>query len=118
MYVPNRLRSIAASLRQVAINQGKIALGFVIGGIATIAISAALADINNGSSTLGNTSSVLLSQETSKIADNLKQDAEVFDTSKAATSLALFVQSFGERPDANVQRKQRDRRPPVVQCNW
>lgn len=49
---------------------------------------------------------------------HLKQDAEVFDTSKAATSLALFVQSFGERPDANVQRKQRDRRPPVVQCNW
>ena len=33
-------------------------------------------------------------------------------------SLGLFVQAFGERPDANVQRKQRDRRPPVVQCNW
>ena len=48
----------------------------------------------------------------------LKQDAEVFDPNKAAASLALFVQAFGERPDANVQRKQRDRRPPVVQCNW
>ena len=76
MYVPNRLRPIAASLRQFAINQGKIALGFAIGGIATIAISTAVASINGSSSTLGNTSSVLLSQEESKIADNLKQDAE------------------------------------------
>ena len=83
MHMPNRLRPIAASLRQLAINQGKIALGFVIGGIATIAISAAVADINNGSSTLGNTSSILLSQETSKIADNLKQDAE--DCAKGTT---------------------------------
>lgn len=48
----------------------------------------------------------------------LKQDAEVFDPNKAAQSLALFVQAFGERPDANVQRKHRDRRPPVVQINW
>ncbi len=48
----------------------------------------------------------------------LKQDAETFDRSKAAQSLALFVASFGERPDANVQRKQRDRRPPVVACSW
>ena len=29
-----------------------------------------------------------------------------------------LVQAFGERPDANVQRKHRDRRPPVVQINW
>ena len=48
----------------------------------------------------------------------LKQDADTFDPNKAAQSLALFVQAFGERPDANVQRKQRDRRPPVVQINW
>lgn len=48
----------------------------------------------------------------------LKQDADTFDPSKAAQSLALFVQAFGERPDANVQRKHRDRRPPVVQINW
>lgn len=48
----------------------------------------------------------------------LKQDADTFDPAKAATSLALFVQAFGERPDANVQRKQRDRRPPIVHCNW
>lgn len=48
----------------------------------------------------------------------LKQDADTFDPSKAAVSLALFVQAFGERPDANVQRKQRDRRPPIVAINW
>lgn len=48
----------------------------------------------------------------------LQQDAEVFDPSKAATSLALFVQAFGERPDANVQRKQRDKRPPVVRMRF
>ncbi|MFN7152938.1 MAG: DUF6682 family protein [Acidovorax sp.] len=48
----------------------------------------------------------------------LKQDADTFDPNKAAVSLALFVQAFGERPDANVQRKQRDRRPPVVRCSW
>ena len=48
----------------------------------------------------------------------LKQDADTFDPNKAATSLGLFVQTFGERPDANVQRKHCDRRPPVVQINW
>ena len=48
----------------------------------------------------------------------LKQDADIFDPNKAATSLALFVQAFGERPDANVQRKRRDKRPPVVRVNW
>lgn len=48
----------------------------------------------------------------------LKQDAEVFDPNKAAVSLGLFVQAFGERPDANVQRKQRDNQPPVVRSNW
>ncbi len=48
----------------------------------------------------------------------LKQDADTFDPSKAATSLALFVQAFGERPDANVQRKRRDKRPPLVRSNW
>ena len=44
----------------------------------------------------------------------LQQDADAFDPGKAAASLALFEQAFGERPDANVQRKHRDKRPPVV----
>lgn len=48
----------------------------------------------------------------------LKQDADTFDPNKAATSLALFDQAFGQRIDANVQRKHRDRRPPVVRMRW
>lgn len=48
----------------------------------------------------------------------LIQDADTFDPARAATSLALFVQAFGERRDANVQRKQRDRRPRVVRMHW
>lgn len=48
----------------------------------------------------------------------LKQDADAFDPAKASASLGLFEQAFGERPDANVQRKHRDRRPPIVQSNW
>lgn len=48
----------------------------------------------------------------------LKQDVETMDKSRAAEFEALFTQSFGERPDANVQRKQRDRSPPLVTCSW
>lgn len=48
----------------------------------------------------------------------LKQDADAFDPAKAAQSLALFTQAFGERQDANVQRKHRDRNPPIVRSNW
>ena len=48
----------------------------------------------------------------------LKQDADGFDKSKAIEFEASFERSFGPRPDANVQRKQRDRRPPVVRSNW
>ena len=47
-----------------------------------------------------------------------KQDAESFDPNKAVQSLAFFEQAFGARPDANVQRKQRDRRPRVVRSCW
>lgn len=48
----------------------------------------------------------------------LKQDADAFDKSKAIEFEASFERSFGARPDANVQRKQRDRRPPIVALNW
>lgn len=48
----------------------------------------------------------------------LKQDSDTQDKSRAAEFAAQFTQSFGERPDANVQRKQRDRSPPVVRCSW
>jgi hypothetical protein len=47
----------------------------------------------------------------------LKQDSETLDKGKAAEHEASFTASFGERPDANVQRKRRDRRPPVVRMN-
>ena len=48
----------------------------------------------------------------------LKQDADAFDKSKAIEFEASFERSFGARPDANVQRKQRDKRPPLVRSNW
>jgi hypothetical protein len=44
----------------------------------------------------------------------LKQDAETFNAKTAAFHQALFEQSFGGRPDANVQRKQREAAPTVV----
>lgn len=48
----------------------------------------------------------------------LKQDSEVFNPDKAAVSLVLFERAFGERPDANVQRKQRDKAPPIIRSSW
>lgn len=44
----------------------------------------------------------------------LKQDAETLDKAKAAEYEGMFTQSFGERINAAVKRKQRDRRPPIV----
>lgn len=48
----------------------------------------------------------------------LKQDAEVLNVTGAAEHEALFERSFGMRPDANVQRKHQDKRPPVVASSW
>lgn len=48
----------------------------------------------------------------------LKQDSEVSDPIEAEKQEATFIRSFGERPDANVQRKRRDKRPPVVRPIW
>lgn len=48
----------------------------------------------------------------------LKNDAETVDKTSAAEHEANFERAFGVRPDANVQRKQRDRRPPIVQSAW
>lgn len=48
----------------------------------------------------------------------LKKDAETFDPNAAAKHEAAFVASFGQRPDANVQRKRRDKRPPVVRMRF
>ncbi|MBF5006854.1 phage adaptor protein [Diaphorobacter caeni] len=48
----------------------------------------------------------------------LKPDAETFNKVKALEHEAMFARAFGERPDANVQRKHRDKRPPVVRMRW
>lgn len=45
----------------------------------------------------------------------LKEDAETINKARASEHEAAFTANFGERPSANVQRKRRDRRPPVVQ---
>lgn len=42
----------------------------------------------------------------------------MFNENKAAVSLGLFEQAFGERPDANVQRKHRDKAPPIIRSSW
>lgn len=44
-------------------------------------------------------------------------DADRFDPDGAARGYARFEASFGERPSANVQRKQRRKTPRVVQMN-
>ncbi len=44
----------------------------------------------------------------------LKTDSDRFDPVKAAEQEAIFEVAFGVRPDANVRRKWRDRRPPVT----
>ena len=41
-----------------------------------------------------------------------KQDTQTANPAKAAEFEARFTVSFGPRPDANVERKRRDRRPP------
>lgn len=48
----------------------------------------------------------------------LKKDSETFDPNAAAKHEAAFTASFGQRPDANVQRKRRDKRPPVVRMRF
>jgi len=48
----------------------------------------------------------------------LKQDAETSDKARAAEYEGIFTASFGQRIDANVRRKQRDKRPPVVSMVW
>jgi hypothetical protein len=48
----------------------------------------------------------------------LKTDADTFDKGAADRYEAIFNGSFGLRVDANVQRKQRDRRPAVVKFRF
>ena len=48
----------------------------------------------------------------------LKTDAETFNKIKASEYEAIFEGDFGVRPDANVQRKRRDKRLPVTVMHW
>jgi hypothetical protein len=45
-------------------------------------------------------------------------DADTYDPASAQRWEAEFASWFGARIDANVVRKQRDKRPRVVRCNW
>ncbi len=48
----------------------------------------------------------------------LKRDADAFDQAKADRHEASFEKSFGPRPDANVQRKRRIKKVPIVRPRW
>lgn len=48
----------------------------------------------------------------------LKTDTETMNAPKALEHEAVFERSFGLRPDANVQRKRRDKRTPVTRMVW
>lgn len=48
----------------------------------------------------------------------LKNDAETVNKIKAGEYQAIFEGDFGLRPDANVQRKRRDKRLPVTAMNY
>ena len=48
----------------------------------------------------------------------LKRDADTEDRRRAELHEVLFIESFGIRRDANVQRKQRPRRVPTVTPSW
>ncbi len=48
----------------------------------------------------------------------LKHDADAFDQAAADRHEAAFERSYGYMHTANAQRKQRDKRPPIVRTNW
>lgn len=48
----------------------------------------------------------------------LRPDADGYDRDRAQLHEAMFERDFGARPDANVQRKQRDKRPRLVRSHW
>jgi hypothetical protein len=48
----------------------------------------------------------------------LKTDSDGFDQGKADRHEGEFIANFGQRIDANVQRKQRERRRRTTRCVW
>jgi len=47
-----------------------------------------------------------------------RRDADAEDAQRAALAAATFTAAFGERPSADVQRKQKIKRVPVVRPQW
>lgn len=47
----------------------------------------------------------------------LKRDNDTYDETRSNAHLAEFEANFGRRPDANVRRKQREKRPRTVRFN-
>lgn len=45
-------------------------------------------------------------------------DADTFDKQKADKHESAFERSFGERIDANAQRKKRDQKPHIIKSSW
>jgi hypothetical protein len=48
----------------------------------------------------------------------LRRDEDQTDPSLASTHLTLFTAAFGERPDANVQRRRQEHRSRTTTINW
>lgn len=48
----------------------------------------------------------------------LKTDSDGFDQGKADRHESEFIANFGQRVDANVQRKQRERKRHTTRCVW
>lgn len=48
----------------------------------------------------------------------LKTDSDGFDQGKADRHESEFIANFGQRIDANVKRKQRERRRHITRCVW
>lgn len=48
----------------------------------------------------------------------LRPDADGHDAGRAQLHESYFERDFGARPDANVQRKRRDKRPRLVKPHW
>ncbi len=48
----------------------------------------------------------------------LKTDSDAFDQGKADRHESEFIANFGQRIDANVKRKQRERRRHTTRCVW
>lgn len=47
-----------------------------------------------------------------------KTDSQTIDMDDSDRQEKIFTANFGERPDANMHTKRRDKRRPIVRCAW